>query len=381
MLNILHLSQTDINSDSRILKEMSAVSNAQRTVSGIGVASGISELRTESSSFDSKIDSIELVSRRFTILPEILKNILVVLEITFKMFRRAKKLNPRIIHCHDTPVLPLGLALKFATGARIIYDAHELESERNGLSKLAGKITLFVERKSWRYIDRLIVVSPSIQSWYNKKVGFKKSEIVLNAPVIDLQDNNEEYLRDMFSISKDSLIFIYNGIFTQGRGIELIIKVFRNTDIQSHIVFLGDGEMKGELLRVAKEHDNVHVHDSVPHESVVPITRSANVGLALVENISLSDYYCLPNKLFEYAFSGIHVLASNFPDISETVKKHNLGECCDVDFESLYNCVLKFEHEKPIRKPESSNLYALSWDAQKVTLNKLYSELIDEIEE
>ena len=60
---------------------------------------------------------------------------MIVLEITVKMFRRAKKLNPQIIHCHDTPVLPLGLALKFATGAKIIYDAHELESERNGLSK------------------------------------------------------------------------------------------------------------------------------------------------------------------------------------------------------------------------------------------------------
>jgi glycosyltransferase involved in cell wall biosynthesis len=358
---------------------MAALADHKRTVAGIGVTPSGSESDAVSIFPNFTTDLIKLNSQRINFIPDILKKTLVVLEITVKMFRRAKKLNPHIIHCHDTPVLPLGLALKLFTGAKIIYDAHELESERAGVSKLACQLTLFVEKISWKYIDRLIVVSPSIQSWYIKKIGFKKSEIVLNSPIVKFEDSNKEYLRDKFSIPKDSLIFIYNGMFFHGRGIELITRVFQQSNIQSHIVFLGDGDMKGELLRVAKDHNNIHLHERVPHEDVVPITRGADVGLVLTENISLSYYFSLPNKLFEYAFSGIPVLASNTPDILETVKKYDLGECCNIDFDSLYNGVLKFENEKLIRKFNYSDLGDLSWDAQKVKLRKLYSELIVEL--
>ena len=47
--------------------------------------------------------------------------------------------------------------------------------------------------------------------------------------------------------------------------------------------------------------------------------------MCLIQNVSLSDYYCLPNKLFEYCFAEIPVLASNFPDISQTVEKYDLS--------------------------------------------------------
>lgn len=380
MLNILHLSQTDITCDSRILKEMDALVGDKRVICGIGVALSDHKEKPTPSFPNFKIESIELMCRRIKFIPDIFKKTLVVLEITVKMFRKARMLNPHIIHCHDTPVLPLGLVLKLVTGAKIIYDAHELESERAGVSKLACQLTLFVEKISWKYIDRLIVVSPSIQSWYIKEIGFKNSEIILNSPIVKFEDSNKEYLRDKFSIPKDSLIFIYNGMFFHGRGIEVITRVFQQSSIHSHIVFLGDGDMKGELVKIAKEHNNIHIHEKVLHEDVVPITRSADVGLVLTENIALSYYYSLPNKLFEYAFSGIPVLASNTPDISATVKKYDLGECCNIDFESLYNCVLKFENERLIRKSRISDLDDLSWYAQIVKLDKLYLELINEIE-
>ena len=40
-------------------------------------------------------------------------------------------------------------------------------------------------------------------------------------------------------------------------------------------------------------------------------------------NVSLSGYYCLPNKLFEYCFCV--PIASDFPDIVDVVSKFKLG--------------------------------------------------------
>ena len=59
---------------------------------------------------------------------------------------RAIRQKPDLIHCHDVLVLPLGVIVKLITRAKLIYDAHELESDRNGLSKFDGFLTLHFER-------------------------------------------------------------------------------------------------------------------------------------------------------------------------------------------------------------------------------------------
>jgi glycosyltransferase involved in cell wall biosynthesis len=378
MLNILHLSQTDINSDSRILKEMLAISNIDNRVCGIGVEENDGSPSTNIQNI--KIYSIKLRSRKLKLIPELFKNIFLVFEITIKMFLKSISIKPDIIHCHDTPVLPLGIMLKLFTGAKIIYDAHELESNRNGLSKISGRITLFVEKISWRFVDRLIVVSPSILKWYQKNIGDKKAEIVLNSPLLtEVNKSEKSYLRNKFNIPKKSIIFIYIGILTQGRGINLIAEVFKDQSLDSHVVFLGYGDMKCELIKLSEECGNIHVHNSVSHEKVVSIAKSANVGLALIENISLSDYYCLPNKLFEYAFAEIPVLASNFPDISMVVNKYSLGKCSNLDLKSISDSIKEFELMNILPKIASIDLYSLSWKAQEEKLVQMYKEVADDI--
>jgi hypothetical protein len=86
-------------------------------------------------------------------------------------------------------------------------------------------------------------------------------------------------------------------------------------------------------------------------------------------------------RLFEYAFAGIHVLASNFPDISAVIKKHNLGECSDLDYESIFAAVKKFECMGVLTGPAIKDIYMLSWAAQDKKLNKMYTELSNEIGE
>ena len=379
MLNILHLSQTDIKSDSRILKEMQSISKSNLTLNvyGIGVKMDVGTANTKE--LDGiKINSIVLKSRQLKNFPKSIIHILSVFEIMVKMFFKALKVKPKIIHCHDTPVLPLGIILKLFTGSKIIYDAHELESNRNGLPKLSGKLTLFVEKVLWRFVDALIVVSPSIDKWYKDNIGEKYSEIILNSPVIERNEPNEDrsYLREHFSIPKESKIFLYVGGLVPGRGLGLIAEAFKKPDLKSSLIFLGYGNLSEDLKKLAGEYPNIYVHDAVPHEQVVSIAKSADVGLCLIQNVSLSDYYCLPNKLFEYCFAEIPVLASDFPDISKVVEEYNLGKCSKLEAESIYKAIKEFEDTKELPKISASDLYDLSWGAQEEKLIKLYNTLI-----
>jgi len=296
------------------------------------------------------------------------------------MFRKVTKKSLKVVHCHDTLVLPLGVILKYYTGANLIYDAHELESDRNGLSNVLGKLTLYVEKILWRYIDGLITVSPSIDRWYNKNIGYKFSKIILNSPILGKEDQDIDlsYLRNKFTINNDSKIFIYIGIFTSGRGIDLVVEAFKNPDIKSSIVFLGYGELSNDLKGLANKYRNIYVHDAVSHEQVVSIAKSADYGLCLIQNVSLSDYYCMPNKLFEYCFAGIPVLASNFPELKNTVNEYRLGTCCELNLDSVIDGIKRLEGGEVKTNFNRDDLYTLSWDAQEIELLDLYNYLLGE---
>lgn len=373
MKKSLHLTHTDIRSDSRILKEMGALAAGGYVVSGLGVTLEEGSQRS-AMAFDVDIGAIRLRSREWRFLPRTLRHVASLCELVLKMLPAAVRQKPDVVHCHDTLVLPLGVIVKWVTGAQLVYDAHELESDRNGLTRLQGRLTLWAEKLLWRFVDALIVVSPSIQTWYHTTVGPKRSAVILNAPVYEEGGAYDSgYLRTRFSIPHDRLVFIYVGILGPGRGLDLITEAFTHPDVTSHVVFLGYGDWAGKLKQLASVHSNLHVHDAVSHAQVVPVVRSADHGLCLVQNVSLSDYCCLPNKLFEYCFAGVPVLASDFPDIRAVLEQYGIGTCCALDAASLRQAVLSLEHTGMTFRFE--DLTPLSWQAQEQKLLGLYQQL------
>lgn len=378
MKNVLHLTHTDIESDSRILKEMGALADAGYAVSGIGVV--LDEGAQKSTvSFSADIMAINLLSRRLTFLPRTLRHIATLFELVAKMLPRAVRARPNVIHCHDTFVLPLGCIVKWLTGAKLVYDAHELESNRNGLTRLQGVLTLRVEKLLWRFVDALIVVSPSIERWYHETIGSKLSAVILNSPLFYEGGQQEKiYLRKKFGIPTESKVFIYVGILGKGRGIDLLTEVFKDPQVSSHIVFLGYGELSEELKRLAALHPNMHVHDAVPHSQVVPVVQSGDFGLCLVQDVSLSDYYCLPNKLFEYCFAGVPVLASDFPDIRSLLAEYGIGECCKLQVNDIRDAILRLERSATIFR--FASLKPLSWQAQEEKLVALYQQCLPTVD-
>ncbi|NRQ01175.1 glycosyltransferase [Marinobacterium sp. xm-d-530] len=371
---LLHLSHSDIRVDSRILKEMGAAARNGFVVSGVGLEDE-SPKSHKSSALD--ITSIRVKSRRYRYIPKGIRALVIYLEIVLRVFPLVRKVRPDVVHCNDFIMLPLAYLFKFAFRYKLVYDAHELESNRNGLSEFKGRLIYRLERWFWSAVDGLVVVSPSIDTWYQTNIGSKLSTVVMNSPVYsDNATSDKQYLRDKFSIPRDATLFIYVGLLMRGRGLDLVLEAFEDHP-SSHLVFLGGGEYSERIKLIASKSANIHVHDPVEHSRVVEVARSADVGLCLIQNVSLSDYYCLPNKLFEYAFSGIPVLASNFPDIAELVGDYSLGVCVDLSVSSISDGIGKFESGLIEFSPQPINLDELSWGAQERKLISLYNQVIE----
>ena len=152
---VLHISPTDIRYDGRILKEIKSLEqlkNSELLAYGINDNEG-HQYETHPISY---IRTFNFFSKKINLLPRSLRYILFLLEAIIRLAIPAIKYRPNIIHCHDTLFLPIALLIKLFCNSILIYDAHELESDKAGQNKILSKSTLFIEKLAWKRIDLLI---------------------------------------------------------------------------------------------------------------------------------------------------------------------------------------------------------------------------------
>jgi glycosyltransferase involved in cell wall biosynthesis len=386
MSKILYITHTNPNNDSRVLKVLEAGLDGGNICLSLGIQRG-QRIRDSKYSY-----SVGSVSKKFLnfyfkkkkgfVIINLFLNFIIWSEIFMKMMIRGLRFRPEIIHCHDWFMLPAATLLKIVFKSKLIYDAHELESECQGMPRSLKLLARTTESIIWTKVDVFITVSKSIETWYFDKYGNKKSLIVFNSPQIVSEsfevENQDRYnLRKIFSISARSKIYLYSGRLTSGRGIELILKSFLSINSDAVLVFLGEGPLSTKIKDLSEKHSNIFHHPSVEHNNVVKVARSADFGLCLIEDASLSDYYCLPNKLFEYAFANLQVIASNLPEIKKIVTEYSLGECINNDVPSLMNIIeVNDSRQVDLKKPLSHDLLEFSWEKQKHKLIGLYSSIL-----
>lgn len=325
-----------------------------------------------------RVRSMHVFFRSARWLPSPVRHALIYVELLIRVLAAGLSLRPRLVHCHDTPLLPVAVMLAWLCRSKVVYDAHELESDKNGQTPLVSRVTYLLEKASWGGIDGFVTVSGSILRWYESRFAKRDTALVLNSPVIadsaQVGGLTEHRFHRTFGIPEERLIFVYLGLFVPGRGIEKLLQVFSKQDVQAHIVFVGRGPLREMIQQRAHDNPRLHVHDAVPHDQVVSLVKSADYGVCLVEKVSLSDYYSLPNKLFEYAFAGVPVLASDFPDMQELVDRFGLGVCTADDESSITQTVMRLQVVG--RKRVTTDLASLSWGAQAHHLRELYCRVL-----
>lgn len=373
MTIVLHLTHTSVPSDGRILRELNALSQ----LPDLRVhAYGVSSHEAPDAPKPDGLKEFRVRSARASLLPRPVRYALVLLEINARFLTRMLRLRPDIVHCHDTMVLPSGALAKLLLGSTVVYDAHELESDKAGQSRALSKATLLIERACWSRIDRLITVSPSIAQWYVEHLGPKPTACILNSPEVASADPKPQGapgvgLRGRLGVEPQVPLFVYVGALETGRGVELLLETFAGSSLGMHLAFVGSGRLRETIERASEIHDSIHYCPPVPHHQLVEFIHGATAGFCLIEDVSLSDRYCLPNKLFEYAFAGLPVIASRLPDLERVVGEYQLGTCADLDADSIKEAAMKCVAATGDLPPE--RLWGLSWASQAKALKTLYA--------
>lgn len=293
------------------------------------------------------------------------------LEWTLRAAWRARRSGVQILHCHSLAPLFAAVIASLFGGPRILYDAHELESRRAGFSSTKARIAALYERILLQFVEEIMVVSPSIRIYYTKEFPNKSINLLMNVPSVE--KGNGENIRDQFNISPDEVLVIYVGGFSNGRGVDLLLRAFSDLGERYHLVFMGGGVLLDDIEKFSKGR-NIYIKSPVVERDVVPTIRHADVSFSVNDCESLNHQYSLPNKFFQSLMAGVPVMVNiQNVDMLSVGKESGMVFGVEYDVDAIRHFIERFPERKVPCEPQD-----FSWESQEDVLLSAYRRVLGE---
>lgn len=239
----------------------------------------------------------------------------------------------QVVVAHDLPMLAVGRMLAEELDAHLVYDSHELYSEQE-FSRGQRVSWAQVERRHIHACKRVITVNPSIARELETRYGLADVAVIHNAERVTVQGGRSWYLHQHFGIPREHRVLLFQGGFSAGRNLlELVEAMALLPQNGVHLVLLGDGQLAGAMQRLIERKgvtSRVHIHPAVAQSLLLEVTVAADAGIIPYQAICLNNYYCTPNKLFEFIAAGLPVLASDLPELRRLVAGNQIGSVGDL---------------------------------------------------
>ncbi len=269
---------------------------------------------------------------------------------------------PDLVHAHDFPALGVAAELAAGSGAKLVYDSHELWSGRRLEGRpapLQRRRRLAEERRLGVRADVVVTVSDELAERLGAILGRTDIRLVRNTFPVESTD-----------LPQQPAAIVYVGRISRGRDLE--------TAFASELL-----SSRGVALVVMGPAGGIDVPGWVDLRLPVPAAEvggvMATAGLALIslDDSCANHRVALPNKLFQAVAAGVPVVAAELPAMRRLVTAFDLGELyAPGDPRSLDRAITA----ATARYAELcvSVLAAqpkLNWDVDAAELRSLYREL------
>lgn len=277
-----------------------------------------------------------------------------------------------LVTAHSLAALPAGVALARLARAPLLYDAHELETERQGWSPVVRRLAKLFERSLIWKCNHTIVVNDAIRQWYETTYLGLSVTTVRNVPIIP-ESIGASPLRERLGIPASSLVYVYCGLLGRGRGLSELTEAFGQLCQDVHLVFVGYGPLEGEIRNATRRAPNIHFHPAVEQGELITLLSGADVGVFLPSGQSASYQNSLPNKVFEYCAAGLALLVSNAPELQRFALEHPLARSIAPDAAAIRKAVESWRAEDIRATRSDMNYRPPSWRDEVARLLEAYS--------
>ncbi|MBK8620189.1 MAG: glycosyltransferase [Saprospiraceae bacterium] len=221
-------------------------------------------------------------------------------------------------------IAPVGLVAALKNQS-FIFDAHEHFTETPEL--LNKKRT----RNLWSNIAHFWVSKAAVCITVNESLAnlfttlYNNKFIYLyNVPLLDL--------------SKCAVIpaggtkrILYQGVLNHGRGLESLITAMEHLP-ECELYIVGEGDLSvvlRDMVAKSPASDRIIFTGWKHGESLKQMTRNAWLGVNFLEGNSLSYYYSLANKFFDYIYAELPAVHMNFPEYAHIISTYPIALTID----------------------------------------------------
>jgi glycosyltransferase involved in cell wall biosynthesis len=258
-------------------------------------------------------------------------------------------------------------AKDLSPGLRIIYDNNELQIE--SIASLPKKVIWnWFQNRGVRACDAVFHAEQNRLEYFREHyhAGQGKEHVLIE---------NFPYLLENSSTPidpPDEVRVVYLGGFGSSRFTEEIIDAFCNMDPRYRLDIVGFGRPEYvediETRLKARNVDHVRILSGIPHSSIPVFLCDYHIGVALYRNTNLNNYYCAPNKIYDYLMNGMPVITNRYPGLVKVVEDNRIGICIDkVNKDEIMRAIelIKSERRWENITPAIRQRYSWEWQQQR----------------
>lgn len=299
--------------------------------------------------------------------------------IRFDCFRILKRQHGLILANDLESLIPAYFA-RIHNPETIIYDSHEIWTEREGcrktpLHKIINKIEFHFELRIVKRIKKVITVSKPIANFLKSKWNYDgRIDVIHNIPS---EEKTQDIKREQFNIPKANTVFVYIGFISKRRNIDKLLRAFPE---QPNLTLLLIGSATNQLYDLIDERKNVVHIDRIPPEKITGYLHLADIGIhPLNTSISLNHKYALPNKVFQYMQAGLALCMFDGISIRDIIDRYNNGIYGNMNTVESIKANIESILSKDIDEMKTNSLKAYqseyNWENEKKKLQELIEDL------
>ena len=248
-------------------------------------------------------------------------------ELNLKLFFILLFKRKKLLYANDLDTLLPNFLVGKLSGAKIIYDSHELFTEAPELihRKRTQGIWLSIEKWIFPKLTHIITVNDSIARTYKERY---RKELIVIRNIPSKYHQTKYFSKVELQIPENTFLIIIQGAgLNVERGIEEAVLAMKQLE-NSTLMLVGDGDVMPvvkELIKINQLEDKVKIFGRRPYEEMMQFTLHADLGLTLDKPLSKNYEFSLPNKVFDYMHAGIPILASKLVEIERLITTHQIG--------------------------------------------------------